>query len=157
MTKRKGNRRDAIRMAVLLRERIVDSQKSELPVLPKSQWLLCQRSARLYEKAVRRGWHAAARQIRPHLVRQLSELQKATARTLTWENKYPISLHDAKILAKGCFNVFTPKGFNRSMCDPFGIERRRASIAFHPRHRMPAGYFAPHIAESGRWTLTRPI
>ncbi len=87
MSKRKGNRRDVMRMAALLRQRILDSQKTELPVLPESQWLLCQRSARLYEKALRRGWQTAARHIRPQLVRHLSELQKAIARTLTWENQ----------------------------------------------------------------------
>ena len=62
-------------------------RKSELPVLPESQWLLCQRSARLYEKAQRRGWHTAARHIRPQLVRHLSELRKAIDRTLVWENQ----------------------------------------------------------------------
>ncbi len=87
MTKRKGNRRDVIRMAVVLRQRILDSRKSELPILPESQWLLCQRSARLYQKALRRGWYAAAQRIRPNLARHLSELQKAIARTLTWENQ----------------------------------------------------------------------
>lgn len=87
MTKRKGNRRDVIRMAALLRRRILDSQKTELPVLPESQWLLCQRSARLYEKALRRGWLAAARHIRPQLVRHLNELRKAIDRTLVWKNQ----------------------------------------------------------------------
>lgn len=87
MTKRKGIRRDVIRMAVVLRQRILDSQKTELPVLPESQWLLCQRSARLYQNAQRRGWHDAAQRIRPQLVRHLSELQKAIARTLAWENQ----------------------------------------------------------------------
>ena len=87
MTSRKGNRRDAIRMVVLLRQRILDSQKLELPVLPESQWLLCQRSARLYDKALRKGWHTAAKHIRPQLVRHLSELRKAIDRTLVWENQ----------------------------------------------------------------------
>jgi hypothetical protein len=87
MSKRKGNRRDVIRMAAILRQRILDSQKTELPVLPESQWLLCQRSARLYEKALSRGWHTAARNIRPQLVRHLRELRNAIDRTLVWENQ----------------------------------------------------------------------
>ncbi len=74
-------------MAALLRQRILDSQKSELPVLPESQWLLCQRSARLYQNAVRKGWHGAAKLIRPQLVRHLTELRRAIDRTLTWEHQ----------------------------------------------------------------------
>jgi hypothetical protein len=87
MSNRNGTRRDALRMAVFLRKRLLDSQKSELPVLPESQWLLCQRSARFYEKARRHGWHSAANQIRPQFVRQLTELRKAIDRSLSWENQ----------------------------------------------------------------------
>ena len=109
MPKRKEQSRDTIRMAVLLHQRLSGSRKPAPLVLPESQWLEYQRLGRLHEKAINKGWFAAAKRIRPRLEQALRELQACLTQMLTDQNqkpRVPLSLRELHAELVGLYGEF---------------------------------------------------
>ncbi|MCA9067761.1 MAG: hypothetical protein KDA84_02490 [Planctomycetaceae bacterium] len=73
MPKPNNRNQHLIRMAVRLHERLLESQHLKPLILPEPKWTECERLARLYAKAINKGWFAAAARVRLRLDRALQE------------------------------------------------------------------------------------
>lgn len=107
MSKNKKGNRDLIRMAALFQKCLAESQTSTELVLPETEWLACQRLARLYEKAVSRNWLSAAARTRSRFQRALREFQAALTQTLSGQaQQKPLSLRELSTELWGLFDEF---------------------------------------------------
>lgn len=106
MPKRKKQSRNMIRMAVLLHQRLSGAGKPVSLLLPETEWRECQRLGRLHEKAINKGWLAAAQRIRPRLEQALRELQACLTQTLTNQNQKPVVSPSLRELYKELLGLY---------------------------------------------------
>ena len=79
----KMRNREAIRMGLLVRERLAEAQEWQPLTTPVPDWEGCQRLVRLSEKAIKLRWFGAALRIRPQLTRAIRDLSDSLERTLS--------------------------------------------------------------------------
>ncbi len=111
MSNQKDRSHDVIRMAVRLRERLLDAQVPALISLPEAKWRECQRLARMHEKALSKGWFVAAETIRPRLIRALRDFRETLTQMLAGQaQEMPhacLSLRELHADLLGLFDEFS--------------------------------------------------
>ena len=117
MPSKNARNRDVIRMAVRLRERLLELRKPVLPDLPEGPWRLCQKLTQQSETAWKRGWLAAAERLRPRLQNALRELQENLARMRDGQVRQNplracLSLRELSAELMGLFDEFAEVEFN---------------------------------------------
>lgn len=106
---------DLIRMAVLFQKRQLESNKLKPLILPEPKWTECERLARLHQKAIDKGWLAAAALIRRRFHQALQEFQTLLAQTRTEQDQpTPLPSSLGKIYAEllGLYDEFPNADLN---------------------------------------------